>query len=480
VTDRRITDEFTYPILDVDGKLIATKHRNEFDDGQKSFWFVRPNGATGLDGLDAKSLPLYGTEELRDTDRRQGTVVIVEGEKAKEAGDTFKLPLVFLATVNGANSTPNAMSLAPLKSCKFIILWPDADDVGRKHMQDIAKALYTMGVACAIVDTNNLPDKSDAADVDASIAKNLIANAVLYQPEQRVGTPKVFSVVAISDLFTAEIDRIAASRITGQRASLTWGDEFGGLNKLMDGLQAGLYCLHGQPGTGKSAFALQVAAQVDAPALYVSAEMSAKELIRRMAARITRTPRRKLMSGMLDPAEEMELLRRTMEVVGKIRIVDAASEPADVPFIVEQVREMREQDPDKHMLVIIDSLHSWVGGITADEQDVKEYEAIGDGIRALRSLSDKYNIPVLFLAERNRMSMKEGGLSAVAGSRAAEYRSDVVMSLDWVEYDKDDKTDHSNDPVREVTLMVHKNRFGPNGARIGYMFTGDTQSFSEY
>jgi archaellum biogenesis ATPase FlaH len=475
MNERKIVGSWEYPIKDVDGALVATKHRNEFDDGNKTFWFVRPNGATGLDGLDAKSLPLYGTEALR-SDRKD--VVIVEGEKAQEAGVTFDLPFIWLATVNGANSTPNAMALAPLKG-KRVILWPDADDVGLLHMQQIAKALYTMGVPCSIIQTRHLPDKTDAADCDTNIASDLIAGAVPYQPEQRAGNPKVFGAVSISDLFTAEIDRIAASRSTGSRASLMWGDDFGGLNKLMDGLQAGLYCLHGQPGTGKSAFALQVAAQIDAPALYVSAEMSAKELIRRMAARITRTPRRKLMSGTLDPVEEMELLRRTMEVVGKIRIVDAASEPADVPFIVEQVREMREQDPDKHMFVIIDSLHSWVGGIAADEADVTEYEAIGDGIRALRSLSDKYNIPVLFLAERNRMSMKEGGLSAVAGSRAAEYRSDVVMSLDWV-VDPDDKADHSSDPVREVRLSVHKNRFGPAGSILGFLFAGDTQSFSEF
>ena len=312
MNERKIVGSWEYPIKDVDGALVATKHRNDIDDGNKSFWFVRPNGATGLDGLDAKSLPLYGTEALR-SDRKD--VVIVEGEKAQEAGVAFDLPFIWLATVNGANSTPNAMALAPLKG-KRVILWPDADDVGLLHMQQIAKALYTMGVPCSIIQTRHLPDKTDAADCDTNIASDLIAGAVPYQPEQRAGNPKVFGAVSISDLFTAEIDRIAASRSTGSRASLMWGDDFGGLNKLMDGLQAGLYCLHGQPGTGKSAFALQVAAQIDAPALYVSAEMSAKELIRRLAARITRTPRRKLMSGTLDPVEEMELLRRTMEVVG--------------------------------------------------------------------------------------------------------------------------------------------------------------------
>src|SRR5665213_3531705 len=81
--ERKITDEFTYPIKDIDGKLVATKHRNEFDDGNKTFWFERPNGATGLDGMDAKSLPLYGTEALRSARKE---VVIVEGEKAQEAG----------------------------------------------------------------------------------------------------------------------------------------------------------------------------------------------------------------------------------------------------------------------------------------------------------------------------------------------------------------------------------------------------------
>ena len=165
--------------------------------------------------MDAKSLPLYGTEALRSARKE---VVIVEGEKAMEAGVEFDLPFIWLATVNGANSTPNAMTLAPLKG-KNVTLWPDADDVGRKHMQDVAKALYTMGIVVAIIDTNNLPDKSDAADVDANIAANLIKSAVLYQPEQRAGVPKVFGHADVVGLFTAEIDRIAASRITGQRAS---------------------------------------------------------------------------------------------------------------------------------------------------------------------------------------------------------------------------------------------------------------------
>src|ERR1035437_6414935 len=118
--ERRITDAFEYPIKDIDGKLVATKHRNEFDDGNKTFWFVRPIVPTGLDGMDAKSLPLYGTEALRSARK---DVVIVEGEKAQEAGVDFDLPFIWLGTINGANSTPNAIALSPLKG-KTVTLWP--------------------------------------------------------------------------------------------------------------------------------------------------------------------------------------------------------------------------------------------------------------------------------------------------------------------------------------------------------------------
>ena len=60
------------------------------------------------------------------------------------------------------------------------------------------------------------------------------------------------------------------------------------LDKNLGGRVApGLSVIYGGPGIGKTAFALQTAATCGFPALYVSCEMSALELLRRIIARVT-------------------------------------------------------------------------------------------------------------------------------------------------------------------------------------------------
>src|ERR687889_303094 len=59
--------------------------------------------------------------------------------------------------------------------------------------------------------------------------------------------------------------------------------------ELGGALQPGLHLLHAGPGAGKTALALQIAATCGTPALFVSAETSALELLRRHTARVTAT-----------------------------------------------------------------------------------------------------------------------------------------------------------------------------------------------
>ena len=66
-----------------------------------------------------------------------------------------------------------------------------------------------------------------------------------------------------------------------------------GLKQLDDALGGvlapGLHIVHGQPGTGKTALGLQIAARCGARSLFVSCEMAALELLRRHTARETGT-----------------------------------------------------------------------------------------------------------------------------------------------------------------------------------------------
>ncbi|RYG61661.1 hypothetical protein EON80_23775, partial [bacterium] len=83
------------------------------------------------------------------------------------------------------------------------------------------------------------------------------------------------------------------------------------LDREMGGcFMPGLHFVHGAPGTGKTAFGLQMAATCGTPAMFISCEMSPLELLRRHTARVTETYLGKLKCGELSPAQSMSLVKR--------------------------------------------------------------------------------------------------------------------------------------------------------------------------
>src|SRR5690349_126228 len=108
-------------------------------------------------------------------------------------------------------------------------------------------------------------------------------------------------IVRLGDLlgeWEADAHAAYAARVSGQARGPVTGllrldQELGGA------LTPGVHIAHGQPGAGKTAFALQAATRCDCPCLYVTAEMSPLELLRRIAARVTETFLGRLKSGEL-------------------------------------------------------------------------------------------------------------------------------------------------------------------------------------
>ena len=101
------------------------------------------------------------------------TVVVVEGEKACDAGIARGLNVV--ATVCGAASIPTRETLANLRHYD-VVLCPDNDDAGRRHMAGVAKVL---GSQARWLELPGLPEKGDLADytgTDADLA-TLITDA---------------------------------------------------------------------------------------------------------------------------------------------------------------------------------------------------------------------------------------------------------------------------------------------------------------
>lgn len=235
-------------------------------------------------------------------------------------------------------------------------------------------------------------------------------------------------------------------------------------------LPHGFHVLHGQPGAGKTALVLQIAAECGCPALYVTCEMGPLELLRRITARVTSTFLGRLKSGELRPSDSLALAERAAAEVPHLVLADATQAYASPWWIGEAARTCRGEQ--RHLLIVVDSVHSWAEAV---QGDAPEYDALNLSLAALRALAARLECPVLAVAERNRASMKSGGLSAGAGSRKLEYGAETVVDLK--RRDPDARPDGMHEV--DVELALAKNRNGAVGKPVRLKFHGALQRFRE-
>jgi putative DNA primase/helicase len=160
---RRLLRTTRYDVPHASEPIVASHVRKDYSDGKKEMWWER-DGRSGLQGLPLADLALHGADEIGNAD----VVLLVEGEKAREAAHELGIPAV--GTVTGASGTPGDASLLPLVG-KRIVLWPDNDDDGRRHMDRIAERLTALGQPAEkiqVVVWKDAPPKGDVADVIAT------------------------------------------------------------------------------------------------------------------------------------------------------------------------------------------------------------------------------------------------------------------------------------------------------------------------
>ena len=151
-----------YAVRDASGELVATHVRRDAPDGTKTMFWRLAGGTNGLNGVHVADLPLYGIE--RDLGR---SVVVTEGEKAADA--LLAAGIAAVGTVTGSSSAPSAAALAELAG-KHVYLWPDADDVGRRHMEKIVGRLSPIATSVRWIEPGTERAKGwDAADALAEL-----------------------------------------------------------------------------------------------------------------------------------------------------------------------------------------------------------------------------------------------------------------------------------------------------------------------
>ena len=126
-----------YEVRDCHGDLRAYHTRRDLPDGSKTMAWRSPDGSLGLDGMATTDLPLFNADLIGGWPETE-PVVLVEGEKAAAALTTVGTHAV--GSVTGASATPGMEVLADLTG-RLVLLWPDNDEAGRRHMLRIAAAL---------------------------------------------------------------------------------------------------------------------------------------------------------------------------------------------------------------------------------------------------------------------------------------------------------------------------------------------------
>ncbi|MHB8702886.1 MAG: DnaB-like helicase C-terminal domain-containing protein [Candidatus Tyrphobacter sp.] len=228
----------------------------------------------------------------------------------------------------------------------------------------------------------------------------------------------------------------------------------------------GMVGMHATPGAGKSAFGIQAMMQADCPAIYLTCEMSAKTVLRRMIANATGEYLGKLGRGKTNASNIRDLAKAVVSDHPYIGIIDAVTAPCPEDLLKNTVTAMRKHGD--HVFLVVDSLHAWARSMNPQ---LDEYQAVSNAVDIIRSSSAKLNVGALTILERNRASMESGGLSAGASSRKIEYSAEAIIELQYVA--------EGADGISLINLKMNKNRNGRAGVKIGYAFDGAMQRFEE-
>jgi hypothetical protein len=242
--------ETVFEIRGAGGTVEARHVRVDRPDGTKQVFWQRPDGQNGLGGMKVTDLPLYGTPELVAAPA-SATVVVTEGEKARDA--LTARGVLSVGTVTGAEKTPCDAQLEFLRG-HDVVLWPDHDGVGHKHMRRIAVRLSELGIGHRWVSWPEATLKEDAADFagDDVALSELIAAAGSVPPETEDPPDSAAGERTKAGSSNREVVLTNASDIAPEPVGWAWKGRV-----PLDGVTL----LVGDPGFGKSTLAIDLIAR---------------------------------------------------------------------------------------------------------------------------------------------------------------------------------------------------------------------------
>lgn len=243
------------------------------------------------------------------------------------------------------------------------------------------------------------------------------------------------------------------------------------LDTMTNGLQkSDLIILAARPSMGKTAFALNIVANVamksKVPVAMFSLEMSREQLVQRMMCSEAEVDSQRLRSGNMQSKDWEKLINVMSEFAeASIYIDDTAG--CTLTDIRAKCRRLAMEEKNLG-LVVIDYLQL-INSSNANNDRNQEISAIS---RGLKILARELNVPIIALSQLSRKVEDRGDkrpmLSDLRDSGAIEQDADIVMFIHREDYynkdkEEDGEVNKSADSKGKSDIIIAKQRNGPVG-----------------
>ena len=311
-------------------------------------------------------------------------------------------------------------------------------------------------------------DVFDQVDKTNLLLQEILDGAITGTAEQ--------TMLEVSTKVVQEVE----ARQTGKHKGIDTG--YPVIDALLNGVQPqDLIIGAARPGMGKSAWAFQAGKQMaerGVPVGFISLEMSARQIVERLATAECEIDSDKVKKGKLNEEE----FARFVEAAGRLSTLPIHIDDTAFMNIIElRARVMRMVTKFKIKAVFIDYLQLIKGsGKPGQNRD----QEIGEITRTLKGIAKELDIPVIALSQLSRGLETRGGskrpqLSDLRESGNIEQDADVVLFLYRPEYYKItvDEDGFATNGMCEVIIAKHR-----NGSldTVKQKFTGKFTKFSPW
>lgn len=274
----------------------------------------------------------------------------------------------------------------------------------------------------------------------------------------------------------SKINSIAKKMISPSQGVLTG---FKDLDYMTLGLQSSeMMVIGGRPAMGKTSFLLQLAWQIDAPALIISAEMSQQVIGERLISLVSGVSMRKIKAKKTTAADNLKA-KEALELISKKELYISDESRISPQIIAKEIRNLIEMGGEyTSPCVFIDYLQllSLENSYMSGENEVASIS------RELKAMAREYGVRLVVASQLNRANEqrenKTPRMSDLRGSGSIEQDSDQVLLLHRPSYYRIADEDPDANDDGQAFVYIAKNRNGPVG-KIEFNWNKRTMTFRE-